>query len=98
MIISDLSYLEAASANVVGGDGGATNIEITVDFDKDIKIIENFDVIKRFYVDVYVQGNSAVADATAQAYGDNTLAQTFTSAFATDTYSESYSQSIAVVY
>jgi hypothetical protein len=97
MIISDLSYLEEAFANVVGGQGGDTKIDIDVEFDKDIKITEDLNIDKLFKVETYVDGNSAVADATAQAHGEDSLAQTFTVAFATDTYSDAFSQSVAVV-
>jgi hypothetical protein len=97
MIISDLSYLEAAFANVVGAQGGYTDIKIDVDFDKDIEITETLVVDKFFKVETYVDGNSAVADATAQAHGEDSLAQTFTVAFATDCYSDGFSQSVAVV-
>jgi hypothetical protein len=97
MIISDLSYLEEAFANVVGADGGYTNIDIKVDFDKTIDITETLLIDKTFKVETSIQGNSGVADATAQAYGDNSLAQTFTVAYATDCYSDAFSQSVAVV-
>lgn len=50
----------------------------------------------RYYVTTHVINNSAAADATADAYGNNTDAQTFTYAQTTNFSSEAASLSIAL--
>ena len=96
MIISDLNYMEAVDADVQGASGVnfVTNVKKDVDINKYI----NVDIDK--YVDSHVKisGNLGAAEASANAYGDNTLAETETFAQATDHSSEAFSDSVAAVY
>ena len=49
-----------------------------VQFTKLVEIQEQVDIDKNINVDVYVQVNSALADAKAEAFGPNTAAQSLT--------------------
>ena len=80
MIISDLSYLEVANNNVEGG------FNLGYDFSK-IYFNEYFNVYKD--VDSYVNLKGNLATAEADAYGKDTLTQTFS--IATDYSSTSVS-------
>ncbi|MEG4009994.1 hypothetical protein QUA21_28845 [Microcoleus sp. Pol1B3] len=68
MIISDLNYLETAETSVVGG------FNLGYDFTK-IEFSEKFKIKKDVFSKTYVEGNLATAEADA--YGYDTLTQTF---------------------
>ncbi len=97
MFIADLNYLEAVDANVAGGSyRPGSNFY----FDKKIYIDEYIrkDVYKDVYAKAYVFGNTADAEAVADAYGDNSLSETLTVTKATGYSSNSYSGSLSAVY
>jgi hypothetical protein len=68
MIISDLNYLETAETSVVGG------FNRKYDF-SNIYFSEYFSIKKDVVSKTYVKGNLATAEADA--YGSDTLTQTF---------------------
>lgn len=68
MIISDLSYLESVESDVVGG------FNLGHDY-SNIYFNEKFDLNKYIESKVDVKGNTATAEADA--YGYDTLTQTF---------------------
>ncbi|NES80953.1 MAG: hypothetical protein F6K10_05860 [Moorea sp. SIO2B7] len=80
MIISDLDYLATAESDVVGG------FNLGYDFSK-IYFNEYFNIYKDVDSKVNLKGNLATAEADA--YGKNSLTQTFT--IATDYGSTSVS-------
>ena len=49
-----------------------------VSFIKYVNIYDKVDINKDINVDVYVKGNSAISNATADAYGYNTHSETLT--------------------
>lgn len=75
MVISDLNVLEAVEGSAIVGGGG-----FKIDNNKheviDSKV--NVDIFKTLDVKVKVVGNFADAQAVAQAYGENTDAETIT--------------------
>jgi hypothetical protein len=73
MIISDLNYLETAEASaVVGGIFfGKLNSKVTAE----LYVKERFDIKKNLDSKVDVKGNLATAEA--EAFGKDTLTQTF---------------------
>ncbi|TVP55723.1 MAG: hypothetical protein EA343_24815 [Nodularia sp. (in: Bacteria)] len=73
MIISDLNILEAIEGSAIVGGGG-----FKIDNKKDEKIDSkvNVDIFKTLDVKVKIYGNFADAQAIAQAYGENTDAET----------------------
>lgn len=87
MLISDLNYLNevsSASTDLVGGSSSSYYYN------------EVFKVYKKIRASSNVRGNIATANADADAYGKNTLTQTFTSAYVDQGYqSNSSSSSIA---
>ena len=68
IIISDLNYLETAESSVVGG------FNLGYDFSK-INFSEYFSIKKDVVSKTYVKGNLATAEADA--YGSDSLTQTF---------------------
>ena len=54
-----------------------------VSFIKNVNIYEKAYINKDFNIDVYVKGNSAMANATADAVGYNTHAETLTKTYST---------------
>jgi hypothetical protein len=97
MIISDLNYLEIVGeeSRIVGSGGVNFNSVIKKDVDINKKVDFNINKFVRSNADV--KGNLATAQATADAFGDDTLAETDTMAQATDKSSEAYSESVAAV-
>lgn len=94
MIISDLNYLESADSSAIVGSGGTnfnTNIKKNVDIKENIQIWINKDV--NSYVNI--KGNLATGQASADAFGENTLAETNVFVQSTDYSSESYSSGVA---
>ncbi|PSN19600.1 hypothetical protein C7271_06465 [filamentous cyanobacterium CCP5] len=74
MIISDLSYLENIAEEEVVGAGSFSafkNVAITVD------IFESIQVQKDVQSNVTISGNLATAESGADAFGNNTLAESF---------------------
>lgn len=92
MLINDLSYLEVAEANVEGGRRGFS-------FYKNVKTDVKVRLDIKKYVDakVDIKGNLADAEALAEAYGDDALAETLTVTYADDYYVSAYSSSISAV-
>lgn len=84
MIISDLNHLEAVEGTGVVGGGGVYFDNYFKKYD-DINIKEKVDIDKKFDIYARVYGNSALSQSTADAYGYDTSAQTFT-ATQTDSY------------
>jgi hypothetical protein len=92
MIISDLSYLEAVEANnVFGGD---FNYFVNKDVNIDIDVDEFFDIDKFVDVDVDLSDNLATAESSANAFGNNTLAEAF--GFTYTSNNESHANAFAV--
>lgn len=75
-----------------GGVNFRSNIFDSVRIDK--RILQN--KIARYDVRTFVQNNAATAEATADAFGSNTDAETFTFAQTTPTRSEAASISVAL--
>ena len=94
MIISDINYLEMADqeTDVVGGDSG---FSFRKKIRTDVKV--RLDIKKRVLAKVKIKGNLADAEAYADAYGDDSLAETLTVAYADDYSSSAYSDSVAAV-
>ncbi len=76
MIISELNYLEVADkeANVVGASGGSFYVDKYIDVDKDIYV--DIDKYVNSYANAY--GKLAEAEALAEFYGKDGLAETLT--------------------
>ncbi|NJN86689.1 MAG: hypothetical protein HC881_10725 [Leptolyngbyaceae cyanobacterium SL_7_1] len=92
MVISDLNYLEVANeANVTGG--GKRSRGVTVNTNKYIRVDIKKDVASK----VDIKGNLADAEAVADAYGYNSLAETYTESYATYYSSSAYSSSVSAV-
>jgi hypothetical protein len=67
-----------------------------VSFLKYVNVHENVDVDKSFDIRAYVSGNSAMANATADAIGYNSHSETLTKTFAVDNHaSGSVSESVS---
>lgn len=85
MKISNLEYVESVDTSaVVGGYGGGG---YRFDFSKrfDVYINEYANVYKNLYANSYVRGNSALAEADAEAYGPDSNAEGFSYTY-TDPY------------
>ncbi|MGB3755480.1 MAG: hypothetical protein WBA07_03800 [Rivularia sp. (in: cyanobacteria)] len=92
MIISDLNYLETTEGNaVIGGD---FDFDISKDIEVNIDIFETVDIDKDVSSVVYVEGNLATAESSANAFGNNTLTETFSLTY-TD-WNQSHSNSLAI--
>ncbi|MCC5635940.1 hypothetical protein LC593_08735 [Nostoc sp. CHAB 5844] len=94
MIISDLTILESVEGSTVIGGGG---FDIDNYLDEDIYIDQYVNVDKYFDVDVDVEDNLADAIADAQAFGNNSSAQSLTATYATSFYVRSGSRSTSLV-
>ena len=96
MIISDLNYMEAVEANVEGGRGrgrGGASFSFKKRIDTDVKV--RLDVVKDVDTWVILRGNLADAEAYADAYGKDSLAETLTVTKSTNFSSSAYSGSIS---
>ena len=96
MIISDLNYLETVSIDVQGA--GGVNFNSYVEKDVDIDVNVDFDIDKDVTVNVDIKGNLATAEASADAFGDNTLAETEAFAQTSYNFSEAFSSATAATY
>jgi hypothetical protein len=76
--------------------GGGVDFDSNVDKDVDIDVDVDVDIDKDVTVDIDVTDNSAFAEASADAFGENTLAETEAFAQTTDWSSEAFSSAIAV--
>jgi hypothetical protein len=82
MIINDLSYLEVVQENrVVGGD---FNFYTDLDFSSDVEINKDVDINVHISSHVDIRGNVALAEASANAFGDNTFTEAIVSTYTTD--------------
>ena len=98
MNISDLNYLEVQEDNVVGGSGQYRRSPLDVSYNKYVNIkelISVFDVKKVVGLGA-VHGNIAYGNADAEAYGDNAMAQGWTSTLTTPYSAHSLNGSISV--
>ena len=96
MIISDLNYLEAVEGNaVVGGD---FDFDISKDIEVNVDIYENVDIDKDVNSVVYIEGNLATAESSANAFGGNTLTETFSLTYTDGHQSHSNSLAISATY
>jgi len=95
MIISDLNHIEVVNeeTNIVGGFYRRVNFR---DY-KNININKRVDINERFQSIVKVRGNAATAEATADANGRDSLAETITDAQANSYGSSAISLSVAFV-
>lgn len=95
MIISDLNYIESVQGNVEGGRGGSRgqSFNFSKKIDTDVKV--RLDVFKTVDSFVIVRGNLADAEAAADAYGHDSLAETLTVTKTTGYSSSAYSGSIS---
>lgn len=86
--------LSAAQLDGVSAGGG---VNFNVAIDKSVYIDRNFDlnVDKNVSVTVVISGNLATAEASADAFGDNTLAETIAFAQTTEWSSEAFSSAVA---
>jgi len=94
MIITDLTILESVEGSTVIGGGG---FNIYNDLDEYIRIDQYVDVDKYFDVDVDVEDNLADAVADAQAFGNNSSAQSLTATYANSFYVRAGSRSTSLV-
>jgi hypothetical protein len=90
MLISDLNYLNEVSSESTDLSGGFNQGN---DY-SNIYFKEYFDVRKYVNSKVYVKGNLATSESDAQAYGKDTLTQTFNNTVTTP-YS-SHSNGVAI--
>ena len=91
MIISDINYLvevDQETDNVIGGYGFSR-----FDFKKNVQtnVHNRLNVKKNVLARVWVKGNLADAEAYADAYGYNSLAETLTVTYADGYSSSAYS-------
>jgi hypothetical protein len=92
MIINDLSYLEVIEKDlVVGGD---FDFDSSLNFSSDVEIHKNVEINVYINSDVNISGHVALAEATANAIGENTFTQVLVSTY-TDGYS-SHSAAYAI--
>ncbi|HBE31169.1 MAG TPA: hypothetical protein DDW76_00695 [Cyanobacteria bacterium UBA11369] len=90
MIINDLSYLEVVEENrVVGGD---FDFYTELDFDSDVEIYKEVRIDVYISSNVNISGNVAIAEASANAIGENTFTEVYVSTY-TDGYSSHSSAS-----
>ena len=79
MIINDLSYLEVVEENrVVGGD---FNFFTELDFDSDVNIDKDVDINVNIDSDADISDNVALAEASANALGNNTFTEVYVSPY-----------------
>lgn len=83
MIISDLNHLEVVEANVVGGSF--------------FSYYQNDYVAASFFTNVFIDDNSAVANADSLALGNNSFSKTETVTVVTGGSSRSSSSSFGAV-
>ncbi|BAY07964.1 hypothetical protein [Calothrix sp. NIES-2098] len=103
MIISDLSYMEAIEATVVGGFGWGEpsyggDFEVEKDVNIDVNIDEDLNIDKDVTVTVDITGNLATAEASATAYGNNTIAEAFGFTYTDDNSSVANAFSVSGTY
>ncbi|NEP29412.1 hypothetical protein [Moorena sp. SIO3I6] len=96
MNISDLNHIEVVNeeTNIIGA--GFSGRVFFRDF-KDIDINKRVNIKERFESLVRVRGNAATAEATADAVGKDSLAETITDAQANSFGSSAISLSVAFV-
>jgi hypothetical protein len=78
--------------------GGVVNFDTTVDKDVTIDKDVNIDIDKTVDVAVSIVGNLAEAEASADCFGNNCLAETATFAQTTEWSSEAFSESTAATH
>ena len=87
MIINDLSYLEVVEeSRVVGGD---YNFSTSLDFYSDVQIDKNVCIDVYINSDADIKDNVALAEASANALGDDTFTEVYVSTFTDDCSSHS---------
>ncbi len=87
MIINDLSYLEVVEENrVVGGD---FNFSTSLDFDSDVDINKDVCIDVNINSDADIKDNVALAEASANALGNNTFTEVYVSTYTDDCSSHS---------
>ena len=87
MIINDLSYLEVVEeTRVVGGD---FDFDSSLDFSSDIDITKDVCIDVNIYSDANISGNVALAEASANALGENTFTEVAVSTYTDDCSSHS---------
>ncbi|WP_424095611.1 hypothetical protein [Moorena producens] len=96
MIISDLNHIEVVNeeTNIVGA---GFNTSVRFKDRKFININKRVNIKERFESIVKVKGNAATAEATADAKGKDSLAETITDAQANSYGSSAISLSVAFV-
>ena len=96
MNISDLNHIEVVNeeTNIIGA--GFSGRVFFRDF-KDIDLNKRVNIKERFESIVRVRGNAATAEATADAFGKDSLAETITDAQANTFGSSAISLSVAFV-
>jgi hypothetical protein len=95
MKIANLDYVEVLASNeIVGGTGRRGN---NFDFSKRLNIKIYEDVYAKKYLDTYsrVYGNSAVAEADAEAYGRDSNAEGFSFTYTDSNSSKAGATSIS---
>ena len=96
MIIAELNHLEPVNEEIVGAGGPKIYTDIWKDVHIDVDV--NLDIKKNVKAYVNIYGNLATSEASADAYGYNSLAETETFTQATYYSSEAFSQSTSAVY
>lgn len=89
MIISDLNYLQTVDETVEGAGG----FRFRKNINTNVKV--RLDIKKRVLSKVKVKGNLADAEAYADAYGPDSLAETLTVTYADGYNSSAYSGSVS---
>jgi hypothetical protein len=87
MIINDLSYLEVVAENrVVGGD---FDFDSSIDFSSNVDINKNVCIDVNIYSDADIKDNVALAEASANALGNNTFTEVLVSTYTDNSSSHS---------
>lgn len=94
MIINDLSYLELVEENrIVGGD---FDFYTSLNFSSDVEIHKDVEINVYINSDVNISGHVAIAEASANAIGENTFTQVLVSTYTDDYSSHSAASAISV--
>lgn len=92
MIISDLNYLEVATEEVVGG---GFNFDVSKDVDINVDVVETVFIDKLIVSDADIFDNVATAEASANAEGNDTLAEAFSFTYTNSNYSAANAFSVS---
>ncbi len=97
MNISDLNYLEVVNPETGKALAGGGDIEFNIAKDVNLNKIVTLDILKTVNVDVNNPDQLATAEADAEAFGPNALAETDAYTYVTANEAFSYSESTAAL-